>query len=114
MTPEERMVEIFREIFGEFILTAGEYGGGAERYATYETTHTGTAYADDRPQTDRILFMLAIYAPAADRLRYRLAELRQKLLMEDFTFPEMERDGDAVQQIWLLTFHWAEDMEWQD
>lgn len=114
MSCEELMVSIFREVFPDFTLTAGEYGGGSDRYATYETEYSGDHYADDKPQDDRVLFLLTVYAPAADRLRIRLAELRARLEEADFTFPDIERDGDANQQIWLLTFRWEEAMQWPE
>ncbi len=113
MTAAEKMVEIFRQNFPDFIIEAGSYGGGAERYATYEERCTGDGYADDRPQYDRVRFELILYAPKNDKLRIKLRTFRQELNAKGFGWPELVRDGNAMQQQWLLIFEGAEVVEWE-
>lgn len=114
MTATERMVEIFREVFPEFTLCAGQYGGGDDRYAVYNEHYIGTAFADDRPGADRVLFDVVVRAPKTDKLRRQLNEFRNALVKDDFTWPELEAGGDALSQQWLLVFEGWEDLTWQE
>ena len=114
MTVTERMVEIFRETFPEFTVSAGFYGGNSDRYAVYTERYIGDAYADDEPGTDRVLFEVAVRAPKTDKLREKLSQFRNKLLKSGFTWPELEAGGDALSQQWLLTFEGEGDIEWQE
>ena len=113
MTAAERMTAVFRAVFPDFVLEAGSYGGGAERYATYEERHTGEGYADDVPHYDRVKMEMILYAPKSDKLRTRLRMLRKDLCTAGFSWPELVRDGNAMQQQWLLIFEGAEVVEWE-
>ena len=113
MTATERMVGIFREVFPEYVLESGSYGGGAERYATYEERYTGDAYADDLPKVDRVKFELILFAPRGDKLRVRIRQFRMALTDGGFSWPELVRDENAMQQQWLLLFEGMESVVWE-
>lgn len=73
------------------------YLGDAKRYYTFSYASLGAAYADDRPNLERFLIQVHLFAPLSENIQQQKIETKRALFFAGLGWPETQSltDEDA-------------------